>query len=53
MLFIDFFVSIVRVLFRCANTRRIQFERPKSSGGSGEGTSALEGNCRSSHPAAP
>lgn len=38
---------------RCADTGGAESECAESAGRGGEGTAALEGNCRGSHSAAP
>lgn len=38
---------------RCTDTGGTESECAESSGRGGEGTAALEGNCRGAHPAAP
>lgn len=47
------FISAVCVSSRCTDTGGTESECTESSGRGGEGTAALEGNCRGSHPAAP
>lgn len=47
------FLYPVRVPSRCTDIGGTESECTESSGRGGEGTAALEGNCRGSHPAAP